>query len=85
MTRKDYNLIAQTLAEAVNDCKYTPVMGVIVAIDCFAVNLHNDNPSYNKLQLVDDIQAMNVNPRAVDALQALRNKYLAELPAVVEF
>ena len=85
MTRRDYNLIAETLAQALNECHYMPVASVGVVIEQFARNLQADNPRYNKLQLVSEIQAMNVNVRAIEMLSELRNKYLAELPAVMEF
>lgn len=85
MTRRDYQLITETLAQAVNECRYIPVAGVAVVIEQFADNLQADNPRYNKLQLVEEIQAMNTNVRAIDMLSELRNKYLLELPEVMEF
>lgn len=85
MTRRDYELITQTLAQAINECRYEPIVGVIVTIEQFAANLAADNRNFSKLQMIDNIQAMNVNPRATDAIHALHNKYLAELPEVVEF
>ena len=85
MTRRDYNLIAETLAQAVNECRYVPVAGVGVAIEQFASNLQADNANYNKLQLINEVQAMNTNVRAIEMLQNIRNKYLAELPEVMDF
>ncbi len=85
MTRKDYQLIADTLAQSINECQYIPVAGLGVAIEQFAINLQNDNANYSKLQLINDIQAMNVNVRAIDMISNIRNKYLAELPEVKEF
>ncbi len=85
MTRKDYQLISETLAQAINECYGVPVAGVGVAIEQFAANLSADNKNYSKLQLIDDIQAMNVNVRAIDMISNIRNKFLAELPEVKEF
>ena len=85
MTRRDYQLIAETLAQAVNECRYLPVAGVGVAIEQFGANLSAENSRYSKLQLIDDIQAMNVNPRAVDMISEIRNRWLLELPEVKEF
>lgn len=85
MTRRDYQLIAETLAQAVNECRYIPVAAVAVVIEQFADNLQADNPRYNKLQLVEEIQSMNTNVRAIDMLSELKNKYLLELPEVMEF
>lgn len=85
MTRRDYQLIAETLAQAVNECRYLPVAGVGVAIEQFGANLSAENNRYSKLQLIDDIQAMNVNPRAVDLISEIRNRWLLELPEVTEF
>jgi hypothetical protein len=85
MTRRDYQLIAETLAQAVNECRYLPVAGVGVAIEQFGTNLSAENNRYSKLQLIDDIQAMNVNPRAVDMISEIRNRWLLELPEVTEF
>lgn len=85
MTRRDYNLITETLAQAVNDCTGKPIAGVIVTIGRFCENLKDNNPNFSELQLINNIQAMNVNVGAIEGLQALHNHYLALQPPVREF
>lgn len=85
MKRHDYNLIAQTLAQALNECKYVPVAGVGIAIEQFGAALKADNPRFSELQMLNDIYSMIVNPRALDMVRALIDVKMAELPAVTEF
>lgn len=85
MTRRDYNLITETLAQAVNDCTGKPIAGVLVTIERFCENLKDNNPNFSELQLINNIQAMNVNPGAIDGLQSLHNFYLDKQPPVREF
>lgn len=85
MTRKDYELVAQSLAQAYNESKNTPVIGVTVAVIQFLATLSADNPAFNRLQLVDSIQALVVNPRAFDQLSELRNAELSNMEEVVVF
>lgn len=81
----DYQLISQTLAQALNECRTEPVAGVILTIKQFGLTLAADNPNFSKLRMASDIQLYTVNPRAFDALNSLRNEYLLELPEVTEF
>lgn len=85
MTRKDYELVAQSLAQAYNESKNTPVIGVTVAVIQFMAVLGADNPAFNRLQLVDSIQALVVNPRAFDQLSELRNAELSNMQEVTVF
>lgn len=55
MTRKDYELVAQSLAQAYNESKNTPVIGVTVAVIQFLASLSADNGAFNRLQLIDNI------------------------------
>jgi hypothetical protein len=80
-----YQLISQCLAQALNECRTEPISGVMLTIRQFGAVLSADNPSFDKLRMVDDLQLYVVNPRAFDALTALRNEYLSELPEVKEF
>ena len=85
MTRKDYELVAASLAQAYNESKNTPVIGVTVAVIQFLATLGADNPAFNRLQLVDSIQALVVNPRAFDQLSELRNAELDNMQEVTVF
>lgn len=78
-------MISQCLAQALNECRTEPISGVMLTIRQFGAVLSADNPSFNKLRMVDDLQLYVVNPRAFDALASLRNEYLSELPEVKEF
>lgn len=85
MTRKDYELVAQSLAQAYNESKNTPVIGVTVAVIQFMAVLGADNGAFNRLQLIDNIQALVVNPRAFDQLSELRNAELLSMESVEVF
>lgn len=85
MTRKDYELVAQSLAQAYNESKNTPVIGVTVAVIQFMAVLGADNGAFNRLQLIDNIQALVVNPRAFDQLSELRNAELSSMESVEVF
>lgn len=85
MTRKDYELVAQSLAQAYNESKNTPVIGVTVAVIQFLASLSADNGTFNRLQLIDNIQALVVNPRAFEQLSNLRNAELSSMEEVTVF
>jgi hypothetical protein len=85
MVRRDYELITNTLAQAVNDCTGVSTKALIYTIGRFCENLKDNNPNFSELQLVDSIQAMNVNPDAIDGLQSLHNFYLDKQPTVKQF
>lgn len=74
----DYQLISQTLAQALNECRREPVSGVVLTIMQFADTLSADNPHFSKLRMIDDIQALTINVRAFDALHSLHNEYLEQ-------
>lgn len=75
MRRTDYILIAQTLAQALNECRREPVSGVILTIEQFADNLSIDNIAFNKQQFIDNIALYTINERGQDSLKTLKNKY----------
>lgn len=83
MRRLDYILIAQTLAQALNECRTEPVSGVILTIKQFADNLYIDNANFYKQLFIDNIMLYTVNERAQRALEQLKASY--ELVEVSEF
>lgn len=85
MTRRDYNLITQTIAQGLNECRYVPIAGVGVVIEQFMLNLKTDNKNFSELQMLNDIYSMIVNPRALDMVRNLIDLKMAELPEVTEF
>ena len=83
--RGGYVLVAQTLAQALNECRTEPVSGVILTIRQFIDNLRIDNRNFEPLQMLLDIQGMVVNERGADAIAKLIAEYSAAVPAVTEF
>lgn len=83
MRRLDYVLVAQTLAQALNECRREPISGVILTIKQFADNLYIDNANFDKQLFIDNIALYCVNERAQRALQTLKTSY--ELVEVTEF
>lgn len=83
MRRLDYVLVAQTLAQALNECRTEPISGVMLTIKQFADNLYIDNANFSKEQFIDNIALYCVNERAQRALATLKTSY--ELVDVREF
>lgn len=79
MTRRDYELIAKTLAQATSEAGELSLPDISLAIELFARNLKADNKRYDKMKLIDDIMAMNTNPIAIATINTIRNKFLTEL------
>ena len=75
MRRLDYVLVAQTLAQALNEYRREPVSGVILTIKQFADNLYIDNANFSKEQFIDNIALYCVNERGERALEQLKAEY----------
>jgi hypothetical protein len=72
MRRLDYVLVAQTLAQALNECRTEPVSGVVLTIKQFADVLYIDNKNFSKEQFIDNIMLYTVNERGQRALEVLK-------------
>lgn len=83
MRPSTYRFMAQTLAQALNECRTEPISGVVLTIKQFADNLYIDNANFSKQQFIDNIALYTVNERAGRALATLKTSY--ELVEVTEF
>jgi Glu-tRNA(Gln) amidotransferase subunit E-like FAD-binding protein len=78
MRRLDYVLVAQTLAQALNECRREPVSGVVLTIQQFADVLYIDNKNFSKEQFIDNIMLYTVNERGQRALEVLKAQLAPE-------
>jgi hypothetical protein len=78
MRRLDYILIAQTLAQAYNECRTEPIRGITLTVEQFANNLYIDNKNFDKLQFIDNIMLYTVNERGQRALEQLKAQLTPE-------
>ena len=60
MTRKDYVLLAESIAYSISLCKQlkTETMGIHITIGVLCADLHRENPRFDKEKFVTEIDRL---------------------------